>query len=813
MTAQATAPITIVSTPVLTRVGGLPCDVLDIAGPAARGLLAELAAGEERLRELAPGLIDMCFALVPRLDDDVPLRRRVLSGKRALNKLAPLPWDEEVRARLAARVTAEDAAGVEDWVRLTDARAELTLKLGDQLAADRAAAVEGLRRALASPGFAESVALAAPDWIRHGRRRAGSARDLKTLYSYVSRAAVKTSPFSGLTTVGVAGEQGLGRARSRASATLAHQALQRLARDERTAALLRYRPAPVRPGGPDEPSGLLLHAEVMIAGGVIWRHDRVVEADHALPWVAGLPAPLTLGELLARIGGERPFARFRRLLDTGLVHPMPPWDRAEDPLPALAVLAEGGPIPAGDLRRAHELGATAHRMDVGGRIEAAAGIQRVTSGWAEQRDEGERGPSGLIYEDRETDLRLPDPCAVPEVRADLESLGARIRPYVFRSHVYDLLVERFRAEFGPGGACRDPLGFLMRLTVDRDSNPPLDAASAADLAARAAPGERAWLPVGPTSAPPSAGLLFQLEAAGYDEVAAGRYRLVLNHFSSGGGGLFTRFGALLGDDFRRRLAAHVVRSRGGVRCRELVVWTDCNTVQAECAGLLPPLLLPGELGAASGITLDDTVLAHDPADDTLSLFDRQGDPIGLAYLGLIPQHLQQSYVRLLAALADPWVNASPDSDYTLTKAHELAPLCGGDVVEVPRVAEGRVVTRRASWVVPVGAIPAPGDDGDARFAVRLDAFRRAHGMPEEVFVHQLGGMGFGGTGDRKPMWVSLASPLSAGVLAQWLSPATTHVRMVEALPERHLQPQLDAQGRRRVTEHAALLYWPKDGSA
>ncbi|MFF9640375.1 hypothetical protein [Kitasatospora aureofaciens] len=808
--------MTAVAPVLLTRVAGLPADSLDLVGPTTRKLLSELSAGSERLDAVAPELTELLFSLVPRLDDDVSLRRKVLAGKRAVNRLDPLPWDAEVLRQLAKRIPPEQVSTIESWIRLTLARQELAAELGEQLAEDRERAVQRLDHALRSTEFAESLALAAPDWTVHGRRRAGSARNLKTLYSYVARAAVKTSPFSGLTTVGVAGTTGLGRARSRTSAAVAHLALQRLARDVRTAGLLRYRTAPVRPGGPTEPDGLLLHSEVTAAEGVIWRHDRTVEADYALPWLSRLPETTTLYELLETLGGEQPFARFRRLLDTGLVHPIPPWQRGDDPLAALAALAEpvgaDSPVPHADLLRAHELGAHAHRDGVTGRIEATTRLQSITADWTEHSDRNERRPSGLIYEDRETDLRLPDPLAVPQVRADLEALGAKIRPYVFRSHVYDFLLERFLAEFGPGGVCRDPLGFLMRLTVDGDSNPPLDRATAADMVSRNDPGDRSRLPVGPTSAPPTAGVLFQLEAADRSGVADGRYRLVVNHFGAGSGGLFTRFGRLLGEDFRRELAAHVQRCWSGVRCRELVVWTDCNTVQAECSGLLPPLLLPGEVGSDDGITLDETVLAHDPADDTLSLFDRLGDPVGLAYLGLIPQHLLQSYLRLLAVLADPWVNGSPHSDYTMTKAFELRAHCGTEVVALPRLADGRLVTRRASWIVPVDAVPrpGPGDRDEAAVALRLDAFRRAHGIPEEVFVHQLGLPGFSVTGDRKPMWVSLASPLSAGVLRQWLSPETSHVRMVEALPERHLHPQTDAVGRPRVTEHAALLHWPKE---
>ncbi|WAX78347.1 lantibiotic dehydratase family protein [Streptomyces sp. KMM 9044] len=810
----------------LTRVAGLPADALDLVASTTRKLLDELARTTAESGELATGIADIFFALVPQLEDDVPLRRKVLAGKRAVNRLDPLPWDDTVLDAVRRRLPGPEAVACLDaWVRLARERHDLLDQLGARLAEDRAEAVRHLHAALDVPGFAESVALAAPDWIRHSDRKERSARKLKTLYSYVIRAAVKTSPFSGLTTVGEAGTTGEGRARSRVSATPTYLALSRLARDERTAGRLRYRVAPIRRGTPTEPDGLLLHSEVVTTEGVVWRHDRAIEADHRARALAGFKAvdaevqeAVALEELLVHLGGARPFARFRRLLDAGFIHPVPPWRRGDDPLPVLAALVAGkdAPITETDLVRAHDLGAHAHRKTVRNRIAAAGDLQTLTGGWSEHRDPGERKPSGLIYEDRETDLALSDPLAAPAVRADLTTLGERMRPYIFRSHLYDFLLDGFVAEYGPGGVCRDPLGFLMRLTVDRDANPPLERALYADIASRENPGDRAWLPVGPTSAPPNAGVFFQLEADSADDSATGRHQLVVNQFGAGSGALFTRFARLLGDGFRDRLTDHVQRSRAGVRCRELVVWTDCNTVQAECGGLLPPLVLPGEVGAPESLapgalTLDDTVLVHDPATRTLSLFDRDGEPVGLAYLGLIPQHLLQSYVRLLAVLADPWVNGSPHSDYTLTQANRLRAHCGEEVVALPRVTdgpEGRLVTARASWIVPADALPEGQDD--LELAVRWDEFRREHGMPEEVFVHQLGSGGFGLTQDRKPMWVSLGSPLSVGVLRHWLSPSTRHVRIVEALPARGRQPQRDHLGRPRVTEHAALLSWPKE---
>jgi hypothetical protein len=772
-------PLVPLAGPFLIRVAGLDATVVDAVVPDVGELLTRIRAVEDRLTACAEPLIDVLFGLVPRLDDDVPLRRKVLAGKRAVNKRAAFGWDGETRQRLIARVVAEHAALIEEWDRLTVSRAELLTELTDALASHRVTVLDGFGKVLRDKDFLESLAIAAPDWIRYGKpheRGFDTPRDLQTLYSYITRASLKTSPFSGLTTVGVGGRRGSGRSGNRTSATVAYLALLRLARSETTAPLLYYRPAVIREGGPAEPNGILVHSELVLAEGTVWRQDRVVEADHALRWIGGFTGRdrVSYAEVVEAIGGKQPFARFRRLLDSGVLQPVTPWLQDEAPLPVLAALVKGtdSVIPADDLALVHALGARSGEGDVAARAAVSARIAKVTENWPGWEESG----------------------------------GKRIRPNLFRSHIYDFLLERFVAEFGAGGTCADPLAFLMRQMVERDSNPGYDRATKADQRSKLDPGARAWLPVGPTSAPPNISVMFQLEADSHEAVLAGRHRLVVNNFGAGAGGMFARFRGLLGEEFSAGLATHIKRCWPGVSCRELVPWTDCNTAQAECAGILPPLLIPGEPSAAGASTLDETVLVHDAGTDTLSLCDSVGDPFGLAYLGLVPQHLTQSYVRLLAALADPWINASPDCDYTLSKMSQLLARAGADVVTMPRVEAGRVVTRRASWLVPLAEIPQP-DGNDATFALRLQGFRDKHGLPSEMFAHQLSI--FPGAGARKPMWISLDSPLSMRIFHQWLESATKHIRLVEVLPGRDSQPQRDDNGKRRVTEHATLLSWPR----
>ena len=100
---------------------------------------------------------------------------------------------------------------------------------------------------------------------------------------------------------------------------------------------------------------------------------------------------------------------------------------------------------------------------------------------------------------------------------------------------------------------------------------------------------------------------------------------------------------------------------------------------------------------------------------------------------------------------------------------------------------------------------------DLELARRARDFRDEHGMPEEVFVAQLGGLGSPMGGSRKPIWASLASPLSLRVLRQSLSAGASHLRVVEALPTRAAYPQRDRDGLPVVTEHCALLHWAKPG--
>ncbi|RCG26020.1 hypothetical protein DTL70_08060 [Streptomyces diacarni] len=889
-TARPAAPGTASAVPALggvavTRVAGLPAAFCPRPAERTTALLDEHADAQAALDELRPRVEDALYALVPVLDaagdGATSLRRKVLAARRAAHRLAPFGWDETTGARVAAHADEETREALARWQALTSARQATATALDAALADDRAAAEETLTAALEAPGFADSLALATPDWVRYGntRRPRKRQRALRTLYSYTVRAAAKTSPFARLTTVGVPGRGHAGHAVHQVSATLALTALYALARAPETAPLLRYRPAPVRPAtartGPGEPArSLMLHPEYVATGGVTWRNDHVVEAGAAADWAralarAGDDGSLGHASVLRTLGGADPFRRFHRLLDTGVLSPLAPWQRGEDAMRVLLDLTshlelpepprtpEDAPGPGrSGLDVVRELRAlegereamtddrrtTAVRAVPGAASKAApeaagppadgprrraAAVSRVRElgrGWARAAGWDRFEPTEVWYEDAACDLRLPPVLDDAETAADLRRLGEALRPRLFRSHLYDELVRRFVADHGSGGTCEDVLGFAMRCGTETDRDPGMERAVRLDLAAREDPAERAWLPVGPSSASPSAALLVQhIAARPYGPQrpeGAGGPRLVVNQFNPGTGGLLTRFKGLLGDDFADALRGHVRRLwPHAAHHHELVLWTECGTAQAQSAGLLPPLTLPGELDGPGALDLTEVRLVHDPGQDTLTLLAPDGLPLAAAYTGLVPTHLFPKFARFLAILSDPWVNGSPLSDYRMpfqlprepdrvTALERQTLTTPGDGGEGDGGAGG-VVTRRAQWIVPVGHLPLLGADAtDADAVAAADAFRRRHGMPRELFAYLLpanGGMS--PDHDRKPLWIRLDSAVSLDVLAHWITPDTGHLRLVEALPAHHQHPLHDADGERRAAEHAVLLHW------
>ena len=877
--------------PTLVRLGGLP-------SAAVPGPETALVQALERLRRLdremewaGERLLEPLYRLVPGLERDE--RRAVLRAKRRVFQGRVSGLTVHVRDRLPADVGAMLSA----WDDLVSQRHAEYANVEAAVASDLERSRALLAAGLDDVEYLRAVAVAAPALVtaltRRGRRL-DDPRVLRTLYTLATRAALKASPFSGLTTVCEAGRPARGRRRTMVALHLAHGILAATARDLDPAGFLRLEAAPVRDdvvpvgevpgdGGVDRPDraggvggadgsspgpdgtgsavgggagapggagaaadptaptaapdavgtadtaarpvgalsavalGLTVVAEHDYANGLVFRGEEVQPAR----WLVGAhdrltgarpdAAPVTVREATRLVGGRDPHLRLRRLLASGAVRPHAPWPRGADPFPALAATLSDGQrrLWGEDLDRLERLGRAITVEDGPGRAELLMDVQRLAQRIFPDGELGAR-PSGLLYEDCESRGDWDDPMRLSPFRQEVESLAGLVDPWVTRSRIYDLMVRRYVARYGRGGVCEDPLAFLMSLAHAPDGDPEMLGAAARDLAAGPDP-ERAAMSGGASASPRHMGAYLQPIGADREALSAGRGLVVVNAFTNGNGALQARFHRLLGRGYRERLARGIRAAWGTERVLEIQVSTDCNTAQAASCGVLPPLGLPGEPAAPDATPLSALRLAHDPRTDTLFLTDAHG-PVGLAYLGLIPQYRLGGYRSWLVLLSDPWARMSPLADHWTSRRLEMTGPMPDEAVHAPRATHGRLVTRRESWTFPAAQVAGLLDRDPAATLVRVTDLRERWGIPAEVYVHQhLGAQAELGTtsDEHKPRYVDLRSPVSLLALRGWVDPDAEHLSLIEALPAREQMAGATPAGRATVLEYLINMQWPK----
>ena len=831
--ARAAGPVPLL--PTLVRLGGLPAAAVPRPGNALVEALEGLSRLDEEMELAGDRLLDPLYRLIPDLERNE--RRAVLHAKRRVFQGRVSGLEPRVRGSLPADVGAMLSA----WDDLVARRRAQYARLEAAVAADLERSRAVLAAGLDDAGYLRSVAIAAPALVaaltRRGRRLDDS-RVLRTLYSLATRTALKASPFAGLTTVCEVGRPARGRRRCTVALHLAYGILAATAHDLDPDGLLRLEAAPVRdvvgPDGEDGAPALAVVAEHDYADGMVFRPEEVQPAR----WLAvahdrltgGRPdaGPVSVSEAAGLVGGRAPLLRLRRLLASGAVRPHVPWPRGENPFPALtATLSDAQRRAWGeDLEGLQRLGRAIAVEDGPGRAELLTDVQRLAQRIFPDGELGRR-PGGLLYEDCESRGQRADPMEVAGLRHDVETLAGLVDPWVTRSHIYDLMVRRYVARYGRGGVCEDPLAFAMALAHAPDGDPEMLGAAAQDMSAGPDP-ERAAMPGGVSASPRHMGAYIQpvggpgvlgagsgagAPGAGVASGAPGASRglVVVNAFTNGNGSLQARFHRLLGHGYRARLAQGIRAAWGVERVLEIQASTDCNTAQAASCGVLPPLGLPGEPAAPDAVALSSLRLAHDPRTDTLFLADARG-PVGLAYLGLIPQYRLGGYLSWLVLLSDPWARMAPLADHWNSRRLEMTGPLPDEVVHAPRVVHGRLVTRRESWTFPAGQVAGLLDRDLAATLLRVADLREQWGIPAEVYVHQHLGARVepGATADEhKPRYVDLRSPVSLLALRGWIGPAAEHLSLVEALPARGELAGATPAGEPTVLEYLVGVQWPK----
>lgn len=323
--AKTTASRATVSPTVFARIGGLPADAVPAASPEVVDYLDRLYNIDERLRSLTQPLIDQIFELVPDIADN-KVRRLVLQAKREVFAGQAV----SIRAERALRAVAPSGllSAFDEWSEQLDRRETLECGLREALAADDAKMLRVLVHTVTDPDYLASLALATPELVSRilARRpsKAPSRRLVRSLYNYATRTALKTSPFSGLTTVNVAGTVGQGRSVQAVAVHLASGLLRRAAHDGARHLGLVLEPSPMGSVPAEEHEELIMLAKHVHQDGIIFREELVTGAEWA-------PADYSIS-----FAPGTPTERMRRHIETGLLREQVPWSRGEDPLGILS---------------------------------------------------------------------------------------------------------------------------------------------------------------------------------------------------------------------------------------------------------------------------------------------------------------------------------------------------------------------------------------------------------------------------------------------------------------------------------------------
>ncbi|MBG0827798.1 lantibiotic dehydratase [Planomonospora sp. ID67723] len=824
MTVTLPAPVAAgpeLSGPRVDRVCGLPVEAVGF-GLAETGLLLDgIAECDAFLAEVADQVSDTLYRLVPLLDHDPGLRRTVLKVRRATRSDKPVGVGEAELERIAGALPSDEAGLFRRWSATALARARLLDRLPGVYERETAAAGSRLRDLLAEPALSTGIAHASADLLKHVDVEAfhPGSKTSRSVLSYAVRAARKTSPFSTFTGIGMDGRRSGGRSNTALSQTHVFAWLQALVRDERLVTAFDLEPIEAVRTIDGEPRALV--SAYRIGDAFAWRTDEMIDISvyrKVMQSLAGI-GRAGAAEYMIRLGGADPFAALQRLLDAGMLRVVAPWVRG-DPAPLLAVAdnvrrvgTEYAAAMADTLRRLHADALALADHDGPRRVRTLEAMADRAQTELKRLGVAEDRTGFAVYDDAETIVDVPS--LGDHVEADLRELAERMRPMIFRSHMYDMLVDIFVERYGAGGRCPDALRFCMEVSNTPDLTRRLYAAIRADAQTRGRATERAWLPVGPSSAPPTVAVAYQLAAESEQALHRGGHRLVVNQLNPGSGGLVARFRTVLDgpDGLADRLRAWTSGNFPEAQPRELVISADVNGLQYACCGAIPALTWPSELPLADGgdtLAVSELSVVHDAAAGTLTLLDPHGRPVAPVYLGVVPQHLVLGPARYLMVIGDPWVQGSGLSCARSPSDRITEP--AGEVETTARQGFGRVVTKRATWRIRPADFPRP-ERGEpaAGYFHRADRWRRRLGIPEEVFLSlETPGISME-HGKRKPVLLDFRSPHSLHAAAGLAVDGVVAMSLAESLPGRHGYWLPGPDGRHAV-EHVSYLRWERPRS-
>jgi hypothetical protein len=858
-----------VASPLVVRVAGMPAVALTrLRDEDSFALAAEVVERREWLATEGSALADALHGAIgaSSVGSDKPalvgLRRSVFRVRK--------PGKREWNSTVAAALPADLAERVAGWVAAFDEWRRRTDRLGEILPAEQEAAVTALRELVRPARFQRALSYASPSlyaetakWLADEARQP-RRQSLVRLAKYVARAAAKTSPYSTFTSSGVGtwAEHGPAVRLTEAGAVCGVLELNGYL-------LWRLRDAILADERLSRALELRLNPSATLDGGIV-RFLGPPPAEQIVS-VPATPAILsclrlfdggsvhTQGTLGDRLGDGA--TRFiARLVDIGLLSRQSPFsDLAADPLGELVdwLVRRGKSDTAGLVERVRfGLNTPAPVNDVEGHLAWRRSLDVAIRDLTARLDLPAELFNGQAFEPVHESAVVTG--AVGEfsrshwrpVLADLDAvrraLGAIDPALPLRVSLGDFCAERFgqgsRTPFlllyealardlsARGDAVCDLATFVRNLPVPDAAlagarSPRLRELSRIrrDLRHVLAPPDRvdgvhrieaeALLDLCATwpvwiSAPPS--VAWYLQAA----AKAGTHRVVINAAHGGYGR-------------GRSRALHLISRAHGSPPPVLDAPIGDSPALAELAGAFgfsPNVRLasvPYEIDypfttsvrpARERIAVNALEVVHDPVTGLVRLFAR-GLPgeVKALHLGMMADVLLPAAARLMSVAFGAGYYPV---DGLLQPVSLGDPLVPNEMRSLGRIEVGRVVLRRARWVVPTHRVPtrAKGEP-DAAYLVKLLAWLRGSGIPTRAFVRGLAPGLFAAPEQmvlswlrdksRKPIYVDFASWYLVMTFERMLKGCGPLVIFEETLPDPEDIPS--------VTEFVIELSDPANG--
>lgn len=795
---------------------------------------------QERLMMTGNTLEKPLFALVARLETEHELRRGVLALKRDLfNQRAPKISAEQMKV-IQTMLDKETNGLLAEWFDLWDQCEGLLEESRTIFQQETAFSSRYLNTCLENPELQKGIALASPEFMKSLSQYCAGKDQMwfpgeslsKSAVSYLTRAAVKTSPFStfsqialinnsdGLTT---GQEKVRGGSYIRLLQPIIHLWFRRIMQDRDLGRAVKFYYNETHFF--DGENYNVMDSYYFIQDTVPLKKEKMNSVVLS-PSVMNKLEELKYGSQvewlnhLRQDGGDEVFEELVRL---NLLIPLSPYKSSDEyPLKGLIEILQ----QASGTNRQPLIDKLAAIESIVYRLKSCDAHQRIiylqmlktgvestfillglsVPDWLEK--------VSLVYEDCKAEEAPVSYSSILD--SDLCQVGEWLKDTMFISGVYDYLLNKFVEMYGAGGRCFNIPEFLHKI-IQRDTfAEELKLIQEADrsLTRKEAVRRRRRLGNGSTASP-TRGILFQTISQSREQFEAGDYLLVLNGLPSGTGNLMSRFIPLFKDDtttMSEYLQLWLQQVYGNENIMAVVYGADWNNMQMFYPDTGRVLYWPGETLQAdvknTRINLDKLSIKHNPGDNTLAVEDEQANLVAPVYMGTAAKKHLPISLQLFLAITDPWLQAAEEGS--------TGSVLNSGIVYSKREVLGKVVVRREQWIITGGAFPVrKANESHYDYYSRLQRWRMDNNLPEEAFVTVKKKQGTAVSKiskntitEKKPFYVHFGSPHCLEAMQKMVRGDESVIILTEMLPGR--QEHLSHSGS-HATELMGLMRWGESG--